>query len=72
MLTVFPRPTDPVLNINTSALTFTRYSSLAPENNPRSKKNLSITLPFPPRRLASTISDPTNVLFAGTIAEDGL
>jgi hypothetical protein len=69
MLTVFPRPTDPVLNINTIVLTFTRYSSLAPENNPSHQRTClsffhCLPVVFPPPS-----ATPLTLFVAGTVAE---
>jgi hypothetical protein len=68
MLTVFPRPTDPVLNKYTIATIFTRYSSLAPETSV-APENISIVFPLLPRRFPPPLVDPTNVFVAGTVTE---
>ena len=68
MLTIFPRPTDPVLNKYIVATIFTRYSSLAPEPFV-APENISIIFPLLPHHFPPPLVDPTNMFVAGTVTE---
>jgi hypothetical protein len=68
MLTIFPRPTDPVLNKYTVATIFTCYSSLAPEPS-ISLENISTIFTLLPHRFPPPLVDPTNVFVVGTVTE---